>query len=65
MKSRRRGGSEGRKRKKEKKEKKKKRGAGVILHSSGVCLAKSGSARAEDYGIMASAVGHVSWRGRH
>ncbi|KAG8002831.1 Hyaluronidase-2 [Nibea albiflora] len=58
MRRRRRGGSEGRKRKKKKKKKEKERGAGVILHSSGVCLAKSGSGRAEDYGIMASAVGH-------
>ena len=41
------------------------RKTGVILHSSGVCLAKSGSSREEDYGITASVVGHVSWRGRH
>lgn len=33
-----------------------------MLHSSGDCLAKSGSSRAEDYGIMVSVSGHVSWR---
>lgn len=44
---------------------KRKRGTGVILHSSGVCLAKSSSVKAEDYGIMVSVVGHVSLRGRH
>ena len=37
----------------------------MILHSSGVCLAKSGSGRAEDYGIMVSVVGHVSQCGLH
>lgn len=44
---------------------KKVRETGVILHSSGVCLAKGGSGRAEDYGIMVSVVGHVSRRGLH
>lgn len=44
---------------------KKARETGVILHSSGVCLAKGGSGRAEDYGIMVSVVGHVSRRGLH
>lgn len=41
------------------------RRTGVILHSSGVCLDKSSSGRAEDYGIMVTVFGHVSWRGRH
>lgn len=43
----------------------KKRETGVILHSLGVCLAKSASGRAEDYGITVSVDGHVSRRGRH
>lgn len=33
---------------------------GVILHSSGVCLAESAGGRAEDYGITARVAGHVS-----
>lgn len=33
---------------------------GVILHSSGVCLAESAGGRAEDYGITAHVAGHVS-----
>lgn len=37
----------------------------VILHSSGVCLAKGSSGRAEDYGIMVSVAGHVSRCGQH
>lgn len=47
------------------KKRRSRRRTGVILHSSGVCLAESGSGRAEDYGITVSVVGHVSWRGRH
>lgn len=41
------------------------RRTGVILHSSGVCLVKSGSGRAGDYGITVGVVGHVSRHGRH
>lgn len=33
---------------------------GVILRSSGVCLAESAGGRAEDYGITAHVAGHVS-----
>ena len=43
----------------------KSRATGVISHSFGVCLAKSGSSRAEDYGITVSVDGHVSPRGRN
>lgn len=40
-------------------------GEGVILNSFDVCLAKSGSSRAEDYGITVGVIGHVSQRGQH
>lgn len=39
--------------------------AGENLDSPGVCLDKSSSGRAEDYGIIVSVVGHVSRRGQH